>query len=68
MAEPIEAVFQVEVVPSITQVGGNIPLVSGAKITAVDAFTNLELDSTAAQLDSSVPFDTTISGQRTVQQ
>jgi len=42
---PIEAIFQIEATPDITQVGQSMPLMSEATITSFDKFTNINLTS-----------------------
>lgn len=50
--KPIEAVFQIEAVPNITQIGAEMPLMSEVSIRAVDEFTNTELNNKAEGLSS----------------
>ena len=50
--KPIEAVFQIEAVPNITQIGAEMPLMSEVSIMAVDEFTNIELNNKAEGLTS----------------
>lgn len=40
---PIEAVFQIEVVPNLTQIGSNISLVGEVLINALDEFTGFQI-------------------------
>lgn len=50
--KPIEAVFQIEAVPNITQIGAEMPLMSEVSIAAIDEFTNTELNNKADGLSS----------------
>ncbi len=43
IGKPIEAVFQIEAIPDITQIEAYMPLVSQTSIKAFDEFTNTEL-------------------------
>lgn len=66
---PVETIFQVEATPSINQINQNMPLVSEAKLEAVDSFTGIMLQVAAPAVDTSVPEDKTITGlERVVRQ
>jgi hypothetical protein len=58
---PVEGVFQIEVLPSITQVGQSIPLMSELRVRATDVFTGVILEDTAPPLTTDIPEDTTVS-------
>lgn len=60
ISEPIEAVFQVEAVPAVNQVGQNLILLGESKITAKDLFTGLPLEDIAPAVDTRLPRDVTI--------
>ncbi|TRZ64275.1 MAG: hypothetical protein D4Q79_01915 [Spirochaetia bacterium] len=49
---PIEAIFQVEATPNVTQVGQNMPLLGQTTIQAKDDFNNIILNNSAAPLTS----------------
>lgn len=69
ISAPLEAVFQVEATPAINQVNRSVPLLSESKAEGTDSFTGLSMSARAQQLDSSVPYDKTVSSQdRTVKQ
>ncbi|MBN2197725.1 hypothetical protein JW698_00795 [Candidatus Wolfebacteria bacterium] len=52
VSAPIEAIFQIEVTPNITQLNRLIPLLSETFLSAVDEFTGLKLESLAPALNS----------------
>lgn len=52
VGKPVEAIFQIEVMPNITQIGKEIPLIGQTIITAFDEFVNFELNSSANALDT----------------
>jgi len=43
ISKPVEAIFQIEAVPNITQRGNYMPLLTETTIKAVDVFNNIEL-------------------------
>lgn len=49
-SKPIEAVFQIEALPNIVQVGGAMPLLGEMTISAIDEFTGAELMSAGPAL------------------
>ncbi len=67
---PAEAIFQVEATPAVNQVGQNMPLISDTKLQAIDSFVSQTLEAGAQALDTSLPYDTTLSsyGSKSVQQ
>lgn len=44
ISAPVEAVFQVEVVPNITQIGSEIPLIGDVLINAFDEFVGMQIN------------------------
>ncbi|MBI2033802.1 MAG: hypothetical protein HYT13_01755 [Candidatus Liptonbacteria bacterium] len=67
VGEPAEAIFQIETTPAVNQVGQELPLLSETRIQALDSFTNLTLESSDGALNTSLPDDPTIQGDRRVQ-
>lgn len=61
ISDPIEAVFQIEATPATTQVGQRLLLLDETKIEATDTFTSVHLGDSAPLIDSSLPYDTTLS-------
>jgi len=60
VSAPVEAVFQIEATPAITQVGQNILLLGESNLRAQDLFTNARLESRAREVDSGLLEDPTI--------
>ena len=52
IGKPIEAIFQIEAIPNITQIGKEVPLIGQTTITAFDEFVNFELNDSANSLDT----------------
>jgi hypothetical protein len=63
IGEPIEAVFQIENVPALNQVGQAVPLLSETTVEADDMFVERKLKSTDRELDTNLPDDQTLVGQ-----
>ncbi len=63
---PIEAVFQIEATPDITQVGNSMPLLSQTLLTALDQFVNVQLTASDKELDTRLPDDPTVSQNQTM--
>ena len=66
LSNPIEAIFQVEATPSVTQVGNYMPLLSETTIIATDIFNNINIQNMAAALTTQLtsdPYVNTIDGQ-----
>ncbi len=61
ISDPIEAVFQIEATPATTQVGQRLLLLDETKIEATDSFTSVRLSNSAPLIDSSLPYDATLS-------
>ncbi len=57
---PAEAVFQIENTPSLTQVNQNVSLLGETKVEWTDSFVGAVYDATAPPLDTSLPYDKTI--------
>lgn len=69
ISRPAEAIFQIETIPALNQIGQNIPLLSETKVEGVDSFVGLTFRDTAPALDTSLPHDKTITvSDRRVQQ
>lgn len=47
LSKPIEATFQIEAIPNITQMNNQMPLLSQTNLKAFDEFTNIELTNSA---------------------
>ena len=62
LSDPVEAVFQVELIPSVGQVGKSPMLIQESSIVATDSFTGVSLSDTGKEVDISLPADSTISG------
>lgn len=60
IGQPAEAIFQIEATPAVNQSGRPMPLLGETKIEAQDSFTGLILQASASQLDTSLPYDRTI--------
>lgn len=52
VGKPVEAIFQIEVIPNITQINKEVPLIGQSAITAFDEFVNFELSDFANALDT----------------
>lgn len=61
ISQPLEAIFQIEAVPNINQVGNYQPLIREANITASDDFTGKTLQNQAAAVTTVLPDDLTVS-------
>lgn len=60
---PVEAVFQIEAVPSADYIGKYFPLLGETTIKAIDNFTNEEILKTASALTTALPDDSTVGAQ-----
>ncbi len=66
---PVEAIFQIEATPNITQVGQPMPLLAETQFKATDDFTGLEIANSAPALTTQLSADPTFkAGQDTVVQ
>ena len=63
ISNPIEAIFQVEVIPSLTNVGSEVLIIRETSITATDDFTSVKLSDKHGGINSSLPDDPTVTGQ-----
>ncbi len=52
LGKPIETTFEVEIAPSISQVGGLLPILSAVQLTATDEFTSLQVNAGAALIQT----------------
>jgi len=52
VSSPIEAVFQIEATPNVTQANQPMPLLSATNLTALDGFTNIQLTSQAKEIST----------------
>lgn len=68
IGKPIEAVFQVEAVPSTADLNRDMLLIQDSQLTALDDFTGLQLSSKAAGLTTRLPDDPTVNGNGSVLQ
>lgn len=60
LSDPIEAIFQIEAVPNVTQIGRYQPLLDKTAVKATDGFTNIELTSADGPLTTSLSDDKTV--------
>ncbi len=58
ISAPAEAIFQVEVTPSVIQVGSRVTFVGEATLEWTDSFINRSLVASAPSVDTSLPSDT----------
>ena len=63
LGEPVEAVFQIENVPAVNQVGESVPLLSETTVEADDNFVAQKLEFSDQQVDTNLPDDTSLVGQ-----
>ena len=61
--DPAEAVFQIEAIPSSSQIANYMPLIGEATIKATDAFTNNSIELKSEQITTALPNDITIGQQ-----
>lgn len=60
ISEPIEAIFQIQATPDITQVKHFQPLLNKTKIEAQDNYTGLTLENIALPVNTQLPYDLTV--------
>jgi hypothetical protein len=66
---PAEAIFQIENTPAITQINRSVQLLGETKIEWTDSFVGMVYTNSASALDTTLPYDTTITTtDRDVQQ
>ncbi|MBI3638351.1 hypothetical protein HY227_01245 [Candidatus Wolfebacteria bacterium] len=58
--EPMEAIFQVEATPNISQIDQLINLIEETSVTATDAFTNSNLENSDMEVTSQLLYDSTV--------
>ncbi len=61
VSQPLEAIFQIEAVPNINQIGNYQPLIMETSISASDDFTGKTLQNQAAEITTALPDDLTVS-------
>jgi len=66
ISTPAEAIFQVENTPAVNQVGQNVGLLSDTKVGWTDSFTGQTMSVSALPLDTSLPYDKTITAMNRV--
>ncbi|MBI2035900.1 MAG: hypothetical protein HYT12_04475 [Candidatus Liptonbacteria bacterium] len=54
ISEPLEAIFQIEALPTVNMIGQSMPLVGGVELKATDLFTNATLNYSVPQMDTSL--------------
>lgn len=69
ISEAAEAIFQIQAIPNITQIGQYQPLIGETRLQAVDDFTGLPLENSDAALTTALSDDLTVGplGGRVVQ-
>ncbi len=68
VGEPIEAIFQIEFIPTISQVGQVVNLLGEASVKGEDMFAGVVLSDTDDKIDLNLPDDATVAGSpKTVQ-
>lgn len=60
ISSPLEAIFQIEATPNVTQIGNYLPLIKNTTITAFDEFSETSLQSQAAGVTTALPDDSTV--------
>jgi len=60
ISQPLEAIFQIEAVPNINQVGNYQPLIRETLISALDDFTGKTLQNQAIGVSTALPDDSTV--------
>lgn len=68
ISSPLEAIFQIEATPNITQVGNYQPLIKDTIITAFDEFSETNLKNQAAGVTTALPDDLTVSSVKGIVQ
>ncbi len=62
VGESAEAVFQIEITPSVSQVNQILTLVGQASLTGEDAFTGIDVTAIGGPVDTNLPNDLTVAG------
>lgn len=62
ITDPVEAIFQIEAIPNITQVGQYMPILEKTLLTATDGFTGLQISAQDLGLSTSLADDKTVQG------
>ncbi len=63
IGSPVEAVFQIEATPTSENIGTYMPLVGPLTLTALDAFSGIELTASDAAVTTALPDDVTVGQQ-----
>ncbi|MEK7114802.1 MAG: hypothetical protein AAB847_00345 [Patescibacteria group bacterium] len=63
LGDPIEAVFQVTLTPTLAMVGKYAPLIGVTQVTATDEFTDQILNSSSPEITTALPDDNTVGAQ-----
>ena len=63
VGDPVEAIFQVEAVPSASQVGKYMVLIGDTHVKGTDDFTGQEVLNNDISVNTALPDDVTVSGQ-----
>jgi hypothetical protein len=61
ISAPLEAVFQIEATPNITQIGNYQPLIKESSLTAFDEFSEINLQNQAPAVTTALPDDFNVS-------
>ncbi len=65
ISDPLEAIFQVEVVPNSSQVGQVVDFLGETRLQAHDTFADVTLAAADVKLDTNLPDDATVAGSPT---
>jgi len=60
ISEPIEAIFQIQATPNVTQVKYFQPLLGQTKIEVQDNYTGVTLENAALPVNTQLPYDLTV--------
>ena len=68
IGKPLEGIFQIQAVPSSSNLGQYMPLLSETKVTAADDFTGLELSGIDQEITTALPDDSSVGSSGIVMQ
>ncbi len=68
IGKPLEGIFQIQAIPSNSNLGQYMPLLGETKITAVDDFTGLELFGVDLEITTALPDDSSVGSNGIVMQ
>ena len=68
IGKPLEGIFQIQAVPSGSNLGQYMPLLSETKVTAADDFTGLELSGIDQEITTALPDDSSVGSSGIVMQ